>query len=260
MFATGVPALITVSREIRNFKHDYECTRAEWKQEISEVHKSILISLEQQPEKVANKIRERFEINGAVAISREDVRSCICEVLRMDAGPMADIRDALRKLQKSQEGNAQIATVPSTAEDTAVVSAHNPACIHTWLHSDHLHMVPEEFIFPSFYVSTMWQLWLFCDSVHKICPYRCISTTHDLTTQHSKVNFSRCKKVMNKLVEFAVVKGMITSVKDITKENEQEIFEFGYNELVRQLYEHFPPRPGSVNINTIANRMIKAKM
>lgn len=109
------------------------------------------------------------------------------------------------------------------------------------------------FIFPSYSTATMWNLWHFGDNVKAISPYRNIHPTFDLA-KNGRINFSKCKLVMHKLVSIALVDN-VTATPFVTKENEQKIFNHSYVKLMGLLYHKYPNRPNSININTVANRL-----
>ncbi len=61
----------------------------------------------------------------------------------------------------------------------------------------------------------MWNLWIFGDSVRKICPYHQISSEHDLVEKVCKTNRSRTKKVINYMIKLACEKQLIQGIRDV---------------------------------------------
>ena len=88
-----------------------------------------------------------------------------------------------------------------------------------------------------------------------IGPYRFIAPSVDLVTRACRNNFSRCKKVMSKLLDIAIHDNKITRAQDITRDNEQEVYDSAYTKLLQDLYDVYPKRPATININTIANKI-----
>jgi len=124
-----------------------------------------------------------------------------------------------------------------------------------WRYFNKFHRVPEGFEFPSYNVTTMWGLWFFGNERAGICPYRLISAKCDLVRPVDVVNHSRCKRVMNALVKIAIQGGKIQSAREITLQNSQDILNYSYHILLNSVYEKFPSKPASININTLANRI-----
>ena len=118
-----------------------------------------------------------------------------------------------------------------------------------------MHRVPEGFIWPSYVVSTMWNLWFLGDSQRNIGSYRFISAKTDLTTGRCKTNRSRTAKVFRRMIDILTMAGSIAKEKDITHMNIQSLFEYSYERFLGEIYAVYPTRPNDININTLANRM-----
>lgn len=133
------------------------------------------------------------------------------------------------------------------------------------MHSAHiLHHVPHGFVFPSYSCKTMWGLWFFGNPRDGICAYKNISAAHDLQQGKCKINFSRTKQIMDKLMQIAIsgvigsdgvtIVGIITRRSDLTIGNSASVYDYAYPKLLRMLYRTLPERPADKNINTLANR------
>ena len=222
VFATGVPAVIAISREIRMLKADYEQTRHNWQTAISEMQTKLLDHLDEQPAKFVAKLVDRFQIDGVRPITRDDIRESILDIINSASGPFVEVVQSLRRLESSQH-TTNAGTVASSSSSLPSDTSRSIQCpnrMHLWKSDSRLHYVPENFKFPSQYVGTMWHLWLFGNSSEEICAYRAISSRFDLTSRSCAVNFSRCGRVMDKLIEIAVNDELIATVGDISKENE----------------------------------------
>lgn len=61
-----------------------------------------------------------------------------------------------------------------------------------------------------------------------------------------------------KLVDFAINGEIISHERQIKERNLQTVYEYAYPRLIEQLYVHAAPsRPQDININTLANRLLK---
>jgi hypothetical protein len=207
--------------------------------------------LNDQPEKLVETLLERFDVNGVVPVTKADIQRTMMEVFRGENSPLHDIMKALQSLKSSETTQTQMSTAH---REELTYSAE----AHLWSKDNHFHLVPDNFRFPSYNVSTMWELWFFGDTQKKICPFKFIS--RDLTTSLCRTNFCRCKKVINVMIKFAIDREKIRSIKDVSRSNGQEIYEYAYEKLLQEIYDTPPPRPASININTIAKRVTKHKL
>jgi hypothetical protein len=103
-------------------------------------------------------------------------------------------------------------------------------------------LVPQDFIFPSGSVKSLWYLWYFGDDIGGICPYRfLLGHTDDLIEKMQRVNFSRAKFVMLELEEIGKHNGLIDSVDDILAMKAdpaacESLFTAVYDELIFNIY------------------------
>ena len=103
----------------------------------------------------------------------------------------------------------------------------------------------------------MWNLWLFGDNERNIGPFKFINRRYDLTTDLCKQNFTRTKKVIERLINYAVEARKIVSDSDITKINTQSLFDYCMPILIREVYVDGHERPTDININTLGNKLQK---
>ena len=128
---------------------------------------------------------------------------------------------------------------------------------------DKCHTVPFGFEFSSYAVNTMWNLWIFGNSVQEICPYHNISAEHDLVKTTCKIRRCRTKKVINYLIKVAIAGNYMSCLRDLKDIiQSQRVYDYAYPKLIQTLYtiNKMPNRPNDLNINTVANRMIKKKL
>ena len=155
-----------------------------------------------QPQKIVDILLERFKIDGVVAMTPNDIKQCIVEILNSSTGPMATIASSIAIqgaiLQRIEERGCgpvlQTPTVvqPSTIEGVPTYKAFR------WNSDDGQveHTVPEGFEYPSYTVGIMFNLWFFGDLPRFLRPFKEIPGV-DLPTKLCKTNYSRCKKVIS---------------------------------------------------------------
>jgi hypothetical protein len=258
MYATGIPAVITISRELRNFKSEYNTTLDNTARRIEELETKLTTAIDSQPEAIVRLILERFQVQGVVPITVNDIRTCIAEALNCPDGPLTSISQTLHahgkalKNLSSNGGDHSSPTLNSSTPDGALSNGN----VHYWPGDGRMHRVPKGFKFPSYSVGTMFNLWFFGNQSIAVSAYMFIVPAVDLS-KSCGVNHSRCRQVMRKLVEISIKGKIIKSISEIKTSNAQQVFDYAYPKLLEEVYTDIPTRQGSININTIANRLYK---
>ena len=251
MYATGVPGVISLAREVRVMRAEIQVKLDAGHARMDQVEQRVTSVVEDQPAAIVEQLLDRFQVNGVVPVTRGDITAAVNNALLMEDGPIS----TLVARMDAQDRAATRAAEPVITADEGDVQNNSHAMLHLWRRDGFFHTVPEGFIFPSYSVSTMWNLWIFGNSVTKVCRFRHIDARDLVERKQCKVNLSRCKKVMVELINIACRANMIASVTCISKGNDQEVFEYAYNQLLTEVYDRPPSRPASINVNTIANRI-----
>ena len=259
MWAQGVPAVIMISREIRDFRSHYQSTCDKYDASFDGLRQVIDDRLQLLPQKIVDSIREQLVVEGAVQVTSSDIRRIVSELLDAPGGKMDAITSALAELSRtltsftSSNGRNSETDNPLQDQGTRIVTGG----IHSWPGSQVIHTVPFGFLWPSYTANTMWNLWFLGDANRRIQPFKLINPKFDLTTLLCKSNRGRTKRILKKLIELAIAGNMISNERDITEMNMQSIYDYSYPLLLQTLYPTVPTRPEDININTSANRMPK---
>jgi hypothetical protein len=111
MSAQGVPAFITISREIRLFKAYYESTCNETSQHVITLKEEIHQLFNELPQMIVNTLLEQVRVDGAVPISIDSIRRLISEMLLTGSnnndGPLSQIRNSILELRQELNGGGQ---------------------------------------------------------------------------------------------------------------------------------------------------------
>jgi hypothetical protein len=199
--AEGVPGIILISREIREFRLKYNETCNVYIQRIEELNSNMKDMYDDLPQKIVNMMLERFQINGVIPVSLTDIRALISEMMMSTSGPYGQILEKLNEISSNQTTSTLCTSSSTTISARESTLSESVGIVYYWRgYDDKVHTVPYGFKFPSYNVSTMWNLWIFGDSVRKICPYHQISSEHDLVEKVCKTNRSRTKKVINYMI------------------------------------------------------------
>jgi hypothetical protein len=259
MNATGVPGIITISREIRNFRKHYDETCSRYDHELQKLGIDIQQLFNDLPSVIIEKIHQNFVGLGERAITAESLTSIINEILNSPSGQYATISNALKSFEATQniilerlDGHSGVVTTSATATDISTPSG----TLHTWSDDDILHMVPQGFRFPSYNLNTMMNLWFLGDRSRGICAFKQIIPKFDLKFLIDKCNRSRTKKVIKKMLDIAVNGGIISTVAQVNESNLQRIYDYAYPILIELLYPGSEvTRAHDINVNTLANRL-----
>ena len=95
MSAQGVPGVIMISREVREFRRHYDTTCEVFNNRVSGLEHAIEKSLADIPDKVCEVLLKHFEINGATAVTTESVRNLIQEMITAPGGFYSSIHSRL---------------------------------------------------------------------------------------------------------------------------------------------------------------------
>ena len=254
MSADGVPGFILISREVRNFQAVYNETCEQFKNEVTELRTFLHGELDELPKRICTILREQFEISGAVAITKDNIRDLILELLNAPDSTMSKIlhtQELIMRKIDPPSANANTLEVPGAASDHIYAGE-----FHLWSDNDRSRRVPKAFVWPTMTTFVMWDLWFFGDKEARICPYRRISGRDDLTNNQCRSYKSRTGKVICALVDIAVEMGVIEGEDSITLLNGTSVFDFAFPILIETLYApDIPTRPEDIVVTTLYNRM-----
>jgi hypothetical protein len=137
-----------------------------------------------------------------------------------------------------------------------------PANVYLWPDYDEnggFHRVPFGFKWPIANISTIWKLWHLGDSLHNIVSYKLICRKIDLIDVVCKMNYSKTKIVMKRMIALAIQEQLIKSESDINEDNNQIIYNHVMPIFMLELYPKPCKCPLDLNVNTALNRMQRNK-
>ncbi len=266
MNAQGVPGIILISREIRNFRMHYDSTCTIFNQRVDNLTAQLLNSMNALPRTIIEQLTQKFRINGVSPVGILEIRELFAEMFSTHCQTITQSLATITEQQSlimNRIENGVTTAQRGVGMNEVHLNPHRTAVgmVYNWPGVDDLlHTVPVGYKFPSYTCYTMWNLWFFGNAAENICAHKSISRKFDLNTKICKSNQSRTKLIMNKLVSIAVSDGKIARASDITVQNSSELFNYAYPKLVSQLYTSPPTRPEDININTLANRINTKKV
>ena len=167
MRASGIPPTVQIAQRLKVVEDSIESL--------------VNVSLKKIPVQVVEEVMKNLEINGAVAVTHEQMLQGL---------------DDLRKTLL-QEVRLHV----PTGVNCGATSEH---VIKTFTWGGRFHMVPEGFLYPKGRVDVIWDLWwngIPCDGIG---PLRKLKS-FDLVKSVDTTNFSKSKKIIQKIVEHSGV-------------------------------------------------------
>jgi len=232
MVATGLPPHHLVTLQVGEMQRQV----GEFQ---SSVHAKFDDMMETLPVSIANEIRSKVEINGAVAVTSDDVRKML-----------GDFKDTLFERLEQQGG----ATSPASSASSAPLPP-----FETFLWGGRLHHCPEGFRLPRDSVKACFNLWHCGNPVKRIGPYKCFQG-YDMSTDSDKVALPKLTVVMKKIETIAVEKEFVGSwpnVAAMEPEERDDLFRECYEELYKGSRSQ---RIGELSFMTVYKHIIEKKV
>ena len=186
----------------------------------SSVHEKLDDLMAKLPTIIADEIRSKIEVNGAVAVTNDDVKKML-----------SDFNDTLFKRLDQHREDAS-ATAPTSSASSAP-----PLSFQTfhWAKDGKFHHVREGFRLPRDCVKAVFNLWHCGNLVERIVPYKSL-IPGDMIDDADEVALSKLRHVMEKIETIAVEKEFVVTwpnVKAMEPVERDELFRKCYEELYK---------------------------
>lgn len=170
----------------------------------------------------------------------------------------------IRDLQFAPPAIPEIDPPAIEADPGPVDDAHSPFTTFSW--GGRLgRYVPQNFVFPTANVFTMWSLWYFGNRLLRVHPYRRLADGHqdDLTTHHQRVNLNRARLVMQALETYGVEEGFIVPpaaqfIVQCGVAEATNLLNRFYDAFIMHHYRRRTLRPRDIAINSVANEIYRS--
>jgi hypothetical protein len=207
--------------------------------EIRETKEDINTKL---PETLTETLMAKFLINGAVPISREDLKNCL--------GDFSKILE-----ERFKQSETTILTVVNNGIENNGGSVGE---MFQW--GGRLHGVPENWEMPSVDCKLLWRLWNF--GIDKISPLKFLHK-FDFKTHREQQQYFKCSKVMKTVDEMAKKLKLYPEnkpTKELTVDEMNGIFDLAFTELMCQIKGRkidMSSRCGESAYGTMNNKILK---
>jgi hypothetical protein len=247
MTATGVPHHLVVSNTVKSLGEKVTFFELSVKRKIEEVEMTIMDKLMSLPSKLTDTMRSNFNIEGAIAVTRQDMVTMFNEMRN-------EIRDSIADRNANNLNNLVVPqTNPMEAPQQLFLMYH-------W--GGRLHMSPQSFRFPAT-VSTksIWDLWHFGNIEQRIQPYRHLRGSWDLNEKNDRTALSKAKKVMDCIEHIARAKELYALTEVIgncSKLRSDHAFQESFVQLMNNLNRNLVNQRISENSYVYIYELIKA--
>lgn len=235
--ATGIPDNLAIAHQVQQLVGIIQKLEEET---LPSFKDDIIEKIHEIPTNVKDLMLENFTIDGVVPINISDIQRIV------------------------SDAKTEILSKVCTKDD--VLSDSPPQNIierqeekfnwFTW--GGRMRMIPDNFVFPTVNVKTMWNLWFYGNESKKIQPYKyLVKNIQDLEKKTERTNVHRVNKVMTALVDIAIKFQLVDENVDISAlsvERSNEIFNICFAELLKICYgDKGHSRAHDIQCNTIAH-------
>jgi len=168
--ATGIPANHVIREgldRLYNLCQDH----------FSSIDNQLSVEL---PKNVKDMLLQNFNIEGAIAVSRNDLFECINRL-------------------ENRLLSANITNTLSTTSSTTSSSSTSNTNFDLFCWNGKYHTIPQDFKLPNGNVKTLWNLYHFGDKQKRISPYKTIIPMYDFESRKEKQKFSELSLVMKEV-------------------------------------------------------------
>lgn len=230
LLATGIPQhLAIVNQLVEVSRHTLD--------QGTQIKNAMELMSTELPNKVAQLVLNQCEVNGAVALTKDDLS-------HMMKDWMATLTNEIQSVNH----------VPVNINEQDSTSSSRPAAFNTWAWGGKIHLVPKGWKIPRLNCKEMWFLWHFGHLADKIAPFQTLSQS-DMSSPLEQMQLTRTRKVMQKLVKLS--KPFLEEGKrfrDVSREEHSVLFDKAFSKLVSVL-KRTSTRVGDVSIGTLYNQI-----
>jgi hypothetical protein len=210
--------------------------------EIHDTKEDINVKL---PIALTETLLEKFTINGAVPITREDFKNYLGDFSKL-----------------LEERIARSETVIRTVVSTESTGPDGPNGHHMFLWKGRMHPIPEGWKMPTVSCKDMWALWNFGIPAERIAPFKTFHK-YDFSNPNEAGQLFKAQKVMKALTSLAMKLKLFpenSAMKDLTMIQMNEIFDKAFTEMMSRIEGRkidMTSRCGESAYGTINNKILK---
>jgi hypothetical protein len=234
LLATGIPQHLAIVNQL------VEASRQSFDQG-EQLKNAMEFMSEELPNKVVQEVLNHCAVQGAVAITKDDLTNAL-------KGLMATITEKIQSGRATNAMTLESDSIPSSR------SASKPS-FNTWCWGGQWHLVPQGWKIPRVNCKEMWFLWHFGHLFDKIAPFQTLHPD-DMLDRKERMQLSRTKQVMKQLEELSSQFRDGKDLKSLSREEHSSLFDKSFVALIK-LLKRTSTRVGDVSIGTLYNQIKK---
>jgi hypothetical protein len=205
--ATGIPPHLAITNELNDVVRQTQLMK-----------EAVLSKCAELPSELVNVMLSKFSINGAIPVTLDDLKALLNNAVHQ-------LRTELRDALPSSHSPAQRSLSDPTLDPR----------FHLWSWGGRMHMVPQDWLFPSTSVKAMWNLWHFGHIGERIRPLRYLQKS-DFKNASQITLWSKTRGVMTEIAHIMVEMKLVQSIEDVEKLSATESAE-AFDKAIVQLME-----------------------
>jgi len=254
MACTGIPPTLIISQEVDEVRYRVEEVKRIMEDKDVRLHEYLEELATRLPSNVGQHILNRFEVNGAMPITIDDLRRSHDEMLNRVMG----------LLDERFRGDVRVNEMNPIVHDEVEPPLQNEE-FQVWHYGGAFHRVPEDFELISLSTKLMWDYWHFGDLRRRICPFRRFRQSDLRQADQKKI--IKARRVMRAIELRAFIDNIWPSDQSIQSLGivvANQIFQDGFDKLLsdienqrrrRNLRVMEARRDGEIHFVTIYNDM-----
>jgi len=210
---------------------------------------SILTKCTELPTELVNVMLSKFSVNGAIPVTVDDIKALLNNALSQ---LRVDLRDNMSTTQLTTFSSAPLSDPASDPR------------FQYWLWGGKMHMVPQDWQFPSTDVKATWHLYHLGHVEDRIRPLRYLKK-FDLTTRSNITRWSKANGVMKAVGQMMVETGTLQSLDAVLRMSAEEssaAFDAAIVQLMEKLKQGSTQGKGrwmEMSVSTLYDLLCKAK-
>lgn len=271
MTATGIPDHLVIAHQLSCLTDEVKSLKENLRGELETFFSHVDDRLDEMPQKLMTMLMDNFQIDNVAPITSQQVQQMID---RNGEKITLEVRTSCERAMQAVLAQLQTVT-PAALEEVSAGSATARASNGPLMDSDIssrfqtfagngcLRMVPVGFVFPTYAVKPMWDLWWFGDEASRIQPYRFLHTKFrsNLESKAQRGLVSKAARVVEEIVKRVPPNSDGTpskAINEMSKAESDAAFKLGFSKLMTTLYgDNQVNRAGDKYYTTVANRIYK---
>ena len=184
--ATGIPPHLAMSNELTDVVRQTQAMK-----------EALLAKCAELPSELVTTLLNKFSVNGAIPVTLDDIKTLLNSAVNQ---MRSELRDALPSSR------------PSVS--SPLIDPNLDPRFHLWSWGGRMHMVPQDWLFPSTDMKATWNLWHFGHVGDRIRPLRYLQKS-DLRNASQVTLWSKTRGVMKEIAEGMVELGIVQSTKGV---------------------------------------------